>query len=519
MRTPIFTIFFASISALVTLTGCSSMRASDTQVDYLNARAKLSQASPAARPVGAPPSRAVLARAKSAPALPPEFEQQVTLNRGDITGIDDLARRLGRISGLPVRVSRDLEDFLAARKTTGRESARPTVINPTSSTLTFADEPAGVQFTYAGSKRGLFDAVAARLGGSWRFDHGVVVLYLTETRTFFIPALPASSTSKETSGGSDSASGPSGSAGAKSTLEVTSAQSIWSDIEKSIRVMLTPVGKVTTSPATGAVVVTDAPDSLDRVASFLEEQKRFLSRQVAMEVQVFNLTLSDEGSFGVDINLVTNYLARYGLSMQSSAGAAVAAPGSSALSLSVLDTATGSAVNWRGSSILLSALQQQGDISNMRTANLVSLNNHAVPLRVGRNVAYLAQSSVSSVAQVGTSTALTPGTISEGYTLSLLPTLLDDDRVMLQMTMNISQLRQLRSIVAGNTRVEAPETDEASTIQRAVIRSGETLLLAGFESDSKTSEQRTGLLSFGKSGGRGRTLLVVMVTPAISESR
>jgi len=149
----------------------------------------------------------------------------------------------------------------------------------------------------------------------------------------------------------------------------------------------------------------------------------------------------------------------------------------------------------------------------------VSLNNHAVPLRVGRNVAYLAQSSVSSVAQVGTSTALTPGTISEGYTLSLLPTLLDDDRVMLQMTMNISQLRQLRSIVAGNTRVEAPETDEASTIQRAVIRSGETLLLAGFESDSKTSEQRTGLLSFGKSGGRGRTLLVVMVTPAISESR
>lgn len=514
------TLLIFAASALVVASGCSSVRTSDSQVDYLNARGKLAAASPTARPPVA--ARAVLTKVKAPPALPAAFEEPVTLNRGDVAGIDDLARRLGRITGLPVRVARDLEDYVNGRRSAAggaAASARPTVINPNSNTLSFGDEPSGMQFSYHGSKRGLFDTVAARLGGYWRFDHGVVVLYLAETRSYFIPALPASSAAKDSSGGEAASSNGTNATGAKSSLEVTSTHSIWGDIEKSIRAMLSPTGKVTTSPATGSIVVTDTPEVQDRVAGFIDEQKRFLSRQVALEVSVFNITLNDEGSFGLDVNLMTNYLARFGLSMQSTAGTATAASGSSTMALSVLDTATGSAVNWRGSSVLLSALQQQGSISNLRTANLVTLNNHSVPLRVGRNVAYLAQSSVSSVAQVGTSTALTPGTISEGYTLSVLPTLLEDERVMLQLTMNISQLRQLRSIVAGNTRVEAPETDEASSIQRAVIRNGETLMLAGFEADTKSNSQRSGLLSFGTSGGRGRTLLVLMVTPAVSDTR
>jgi type IVB pilus formation R64 PilN family outer membrane protein len=503
IRTVLFSFIATGLSACTT-----APQSAESQVDYANTRAKMQAMTAPATPS----QRIAVSRVKSAPSLPADFEDTVTLNRGDISSLDDLARRLSRISGMPVRLSREVEEFVSSRKTGKSDINRPPIVNPNAQTISFADESSFFGMTYAGTKKGLFDAVAARLGCYWRFDKGTIQIYLTDTKTFFIPALPGSSSAKDTSKGSDGTS----SSGVRSELEVTSVHSIWGDLEKTVRSMITTSGRVVIAPANGAIIVTDTPDALERVGKFIDEQKRFLSRQVSLEVQVFNLTLSDESSFGIDLNLAMNHLNKYGISLTSSAGQSAAGGGSSAFSMSVLDTATGEASKWRGSSVILNALQGQGSVSNFRTANLVSLNNHAVPLRIGRTVGYLQQSSTSTTANVGTATALTPGTISEGYSLNLIPTILEDDQVMLQLTMNITQLRQLRSLISGTSKIEFPETEEANTIQRTIMRHGETLLLAGFEQDTKSASDNVGFFSVGTRGGRGRTLLVLLVTPSIN---
>jgi type IVB pilus formation R64 PilN family outer membrane protein len=513
----ITTFSFALTAVAVLLGGCAAQKRVDIEIDYASARAKLSAASPSAQNAGS--VRAIVTRQKNAVALPSEFDETVSLNRGDIPTLDDLTRRLTRITGLPVRLTREVEDYVAGRSARFRDTSRPPVINPNATAVSFTDDTTVYAMSYNGSKRGLFDAVSARLGCYWRYDKGSVQFFMTDTRTFFIPALPSSSNSKETSKATESAGGSAG--GVRSELEVTSTQSIWGELEKTVKSMLTSAGRVVISPANGSLVVTDTPDTLDRVSKYLDDQKRFLSRQVAMEVQVFNLTLSDEASVGVDINLAINHLNKYGITLQSGGSASASTNGSasSSFSLSVLDTATGDAAKFKGSSVIVSALQGQGSISNMRTANLVSLNNHAVPLRVGRTTGYLAQSTVSTTANVGSSTALTPGTIAEGYSLNLLPTILEDDAVLLQLTMNISQLRQLRAIVSGATQIEVPETEDSNTIQRTILKNGETLMLAGFEQDTKSANDTVGILSMGSRGARGRTLLVVLVTPAVSARR
>jgi type IVB pilus formation R64 PilN family outer membrane protein len=510
-------VLVLSLFATAVLAGCGTLNQSrkDTEIDYANTKGLMTRAGPAAPTSAAPTAKVVRVRAPVA-TLPAQFEETVTLSRGEIATLEDLMRRVGRVVEAPIRLTREVEDFIKAKSAGSQSSNRPPIVNATGSTLSLAEDTGIYAMSFSGSRRALLDVVASRLGVSWRYDKGVVVFFLTDTRTFFIPALPASSSSKDSSKPGSTTGSATNNGGATSELEVTSTQSIWSDIEKTIRSMLTSAGRVIVSPTSGSVVVTDMPDSLERVAKFVESQNKFLSRQVAMEVQVFNLTLSDDRSFGVDLNLASQHLARYGVSLSSGAGQALASGTSSAFAFSVLDTATGEAAKWRGSSLLLNALQTQGDISNMRTANLVSMNNHAVPLRIGRTTGYLAQSTVSTTANVGTSTSLSPGTIAEGYSLSLLPTILEDDAVLMQLTVNVSQLRQLRSIISGNAKIEVPETEDANTLQRVVLKNGETLMLAGFEQDTKSSADNIGLFGMGTKGARGRTLMVVLVTPKVS---
>ncbi len=510
-------VLAAAIAAV--LGGCAThTNRVDAEVEYANARAKFAQPKTQAGGSATQSSeRAIVRRIKALPSLPTEFDEQVTLSRGEIPSLDDLSRRLTRLSGFPVRLTREVEDYVASRnsKSASAQVARPPVINPNTNAVVINDEQSMFGMVYTGSKKGLFDAVAARLGCYWRWDKGAVQLYLTDTRAFYIPALPASTTSKESSKAAEN--GTANASGVRSDVEVTANQNFWVELERTVRSMLSGAGKVVIAPAAGSVIVTDTPDTLERVARLLDEQKKFLSRQVALDVQVFNLTLDDEQSFGVDVNLMTQALNRYGITLASNAGTANGnMTGSSAFSFSILETATGSMARWAGSSVVLNALKGQGTIANLRNANLVSLNNHSVPLRIGKTTTYLAQSSTATTANVGSSTSLQPGSISEGYALNLLPTIMDDDAIMLQLSMNITQLTRLRSISAGTTMIEAPETDEANTIQRAMIRSGETLMLAGFEQDHKAVSDTTGIFSVGTKRARGRTLLVVLVTPTVS---
>lgn len=495
--------------ALALLAGCAApaQRKAETETDYATARAKLQNSLGSQRP---PVNKTIVRRIVAANPLPAEFDETVTLSRGDIASAEDLTRRLFRIVGAPIRVTREVEDYLVDRTKRARDG-RPAVVNPAAGSVQFtSDDNSLYNMSFTGSKRGLIDAVAARIGCYWKWENGTVTLFMTDTKTFFMVALPGSTKATDTAKGSEVG-------GARSELEITSQQSVWDELGRTVKSMLTSFGRVVTSPTNGSIVVTDTPESLERVSKFVSEQNRFLSRQVFMEVQVFNLTLNDDSSMGVDLNLAFNHLNKYGIQLVSGGGGA--APNAGAFSLSVLDSATGDAAKFKGSSVIVNALQAQGNVSNHRTVNVVSLNNHAAPLRIGRTTGYLATSTIATTANVGSTSALQPGTVAEGYSINLTPTILEDSSVVLQLNLNISQLRQLRTVISGGARIELPETDDQSTIQRAILRSGETLMLAGFEQDSKTYSSNLGILGAGQKGGTSRTLLVILVTPTVSAPR
>lgn len=494
----------------------------------------------------------------SEPPLPPIFYQPATFDRS-IASLSELAERLTLRSGIPSRVNADAQNVAADAFRRGGRSApalrAPSGVPPlnmppgapgmpgdagaadsaraaATPKATFQVDPAGggVRITYAnGSFKGLLDTVAARFGVSWKYSDGVIQFFHTEARTFQINAVPGDSTftANVTSGaassggvsGGGSGGGGSGGANAGSAVSANNSQntgvasklSVYTGIESAIKVMLSPHGKVLASPATGAITVVDTPDSLDRIATYIDNENKALSRQIVINVTVLSVSLNKGEEYGIDWNLVYNGLnRRYGVkntfadSSTNAVGFSAAIMGNS---------------KFAGTDLMVKALSDQGKVRRQTTASVVTLNNQPVPVQVARQTTYLQSSQTSVVAQVGTTSSLIPGVVTSGFNMSILPHVLTNGTVMLQFSIDISTLRGISAITSGNNRIETPELDTRNFLQRVSMKSSETLVISGFEqTDENVGNRGVGtpknmLLGGGVKANSNKEVIVILVTP------
>jgi len=359
---------------------------------------------------------------------------------------------------------------------------------------------------------------------SWRVVDGGAQFYYTDTRAFQIRAIPGDASLSATVGNTAANDPSAGSGGSvsgstrnsQSATAVNSKLSVFDSIEKSVSTMLSAAGRVVSSPATGTISVTDTPDVLQRVARFIEDENAALSRQVMINVTVLAVSSSDLDDYGINWNLVYNNLSSsYGV-----ATTYAAQPGAGNFSAAILNTA---ASKFAGSTLMMSALSTQGKVRRETSASVATLNNQPVPVQVARQTAYLKSSSTTLTANVGSSTTLEPGTVTSGFNMSILPHVLTNGTVMLQFGTDISALRSIRTVSSGGsssaTSIETPEVDTRNFLQRVAMKSGDTLVISGFEqTDANLNRKGVGNPGFfGLGGGlqatRDKEVIVILVTP------
>jgi type II secretory pathway component GspD/PulD (secretin) len=100
---------------------------------------------------------------------------------------------------------------------------------------------------------------------------------------------------------------------------------------------------------------------------------------------------------------------------------------------------------------------------------------------------------------------------------------LSDGTVMLQFSTDISSLRGIRTVTSGDrsstTSIETPEVDTRNFLQRVAMKSGETLVVSGFEqTDANVDRRGVGQPGFFPLGGgmtasAGKEMIVILVTP------
>lgn len=470
---------------------------------------------------------------KSDESLPSLFKIKISYN--DCCTLNEIVEGISKKSGIRILITRDAQDFLAGRLTQASTSAMATTASSTLSqpppTLPGSTvggvSPSGpanpVMVNYSGTIDGLLDNLTSKLGLSWKYSDGVVKIYYLDTRTFTLYGVLADSQVKANVGGatggstatssSTSTSSSSASSSVSSqTTQVSSSSSIMTSAENAIKAMLSPLGQVFVSPATGTVVVTDTAQVLDVVESYINSENNTMTKQVAIQVDVLSVTQSGDQQLGIDWSLVYETLKK-SITVSSLFPTANA----NTLAASIIDTNS----HWNGSQVLLKALETQGRVSLQTSSSVTTLNNQPVPVQVATQVGFIESITTTVTPNVGTSTQIVPGKITSGFSMNLLPHVLPNDDILLQFAIDLSSSLKIKSITSGNATVQIPEIDVRNFLQRVSLRSGQTLVLSGFEQTSNNIESSgtlspdNWLLGGGNRANRKRDILVVTITPVI----
>ncbi|WP_313025484.1 PilN family type IVB pilus formation outer membrane protein [Pseudomonas lopnurensis] len=562
-------IRLALATVVLTLSGCSAQRIDESVSRAEHGGASAQQYASLLRNQRAEPARETVrftdkAWVSTQPLvtkrkLPPTLDQGIAYRPSSAVTIAEVAQHITTETGLPVVVAPDAINpsiLNSAAPSAGQGEGAPPAVAPTNPDSMVGLFPAGAigamgggsslgvpntirNLKFAGTVSGLLNQATARLGLSWHYDpelRGVRVSYF-DTRTFDVWSFGddqviestvksglLTSTGSGSTGDTSSSSGASGESGSSQSTTVTITTSLLGDIESNVRAMLStqPPGRMFLSRTTGSLTVSDRPDVLDRVEAYLKGINHSITRQIAFNVTVVEFALTDRDQLAVNWSAVYESISNnFGFSLANSvAGISTEAVSGS---LGILDTSDSP---WAGSEAVIQALAQQGRILSIRHPSVTTLNLQPAPIQIGNVQSYIASSSTTTTASVGSSTALNPATITSGFNMMLLPKVIetpgpDPDNLLLMINLSMSSRPTFTTFTSNDSSVQTADYDTKNAAPKVRLRSGQTLILTGFE-ENRENTNLSGVGSarfFGLGGGRTRTsehsVLVVLVTPVV----
>ncbi|WP_377159619.1 hypothetical protein [Pseudidiomarina halophila] len=245
----------------------------------------------------------------------------------------------------------------------------------------------------------------------------------------------------------------------------------------------------------------------------MRQQNERLTRQVAIEVQIIEVSFSDDDQLAVDWQALA----------QTAGGNAVLGLGSGALG--ELSGELGGQLFWQrqsgrtaGSELFIEALQQQGLVRINNQPRLLSLNNQVAKIALQDNATYLAAASTTSTVNVGATTNLQPGLVTTGFELYVLPSIRDNE-VILQLSTELSDLLRIDEVRSGEQLIQTPHTNRKQFFMQAVVGDGQTLLLSGLRNDRQQLTEQKSWLSFLLGGKQlqqqQQSETLVLLTPTI----
>lgn len=445
-----------------------------------------------------------------------ETKDGITLVSNRPISLYEIGDMINKITSLKVRYSSDIEE--KALSVAEKNKPDPNTIN-----ADWAD-PSMMLVSYKGPLSGLLDEISSRFGVWWKYEKNQIYFYKYETKTFIVYSLPTKPSLEVNMGGSAEGGSGSSSASLKSSAELE----LWGNIEKAVTSMIGGDSKLTVDPANGTVSLTGTPIEIQRVAKYINEQNARLSRQVAISVKVLQVTISDSDQYG--LNLVAAYTnGKNSISISSADGL------SDEIKKNI--DMTIAPEHWNITSFI-QALSQKNNTTLVTSGTVTTLNNKPAPIQVTRKENYISEITKTNSGSSDTGTDYDVSTETEeietGFTLDVLPRILEHGRLLLMFNLTLSDLISLEKVYL-TTSDEAGKADSGQYIQNPIIetrgftqevamKSGESLILSGYERVENQAD-KTGVGSADNSllGGtaiakKDRSILVIILTPVVLES-
>lgn len=446
--------------------------------------------------------------------LPAKFGQpnSLVVTFEDALTLDQLRIQLQRVTGIRFLVER------AAEGGAGQDG--DLLFLPSD-----GREVTGGRVVWQGRLEDLLNQVADTYDASWEYDDGVVTIYQEITKTFVLHSL-AQQIGIEGSLEVGQDSGTSSASLPEINIERSQEANIWDEVSDTIQTIIGGRGRFALSPSTGTITVSGPPKVVRRVETYLNEQNALRLRRIAVAIKVLSLDVTNDFSFGADFTSAfsmpfSERAIQFNLQQPSPDGDGnTLLNGLSAGILSGAESAT-------TPENIVSTIQASKDVNSVSIANsgaVVTISDHPAPLQIGTQQNFIEQVSSSSGGEGIAGVSLSPGVITTGLTFNVLPRVIDNNRILLRLDVALTELVNIESFSAGAddtaTVIQLPEIDTIGFLQNSILTSGETLVLAGFETNTQgTTEQGTptGILGFGNtvSTNDSREVTVLLIRAEI----
>lgn len=400
-----------------------------------------------------------------------------------------------------------------------------------------------VPLKYSGSLSGLLNYLSNRYSVYWRYKDGVISFFTKETRIFTIYALPTTSTMQASLSGATMGEGGGGTS--SSNLRVNAELDVWSSIEEGVKQVVAENGQLSFSKTAGTISVTASPYIVRKVAAYVANWNEKLSRQVAITVRILQVTISDDNNYGLSLNAIFD---NGNISATFSTAATLGTSGLLSMALIKPDS------KFKPEAII-QAFSTQGKTRLVTSSTVTTLNNKLAPIQISTSQGYVKEITVTTTGSgedKSSEVQMDTDDLSYGFTMEVLPRILDHGRLILLFNLSITDLLELKNFTAGSNdkgsndsssetegdssegedddnesemkTVQLPTMRNRGFVQEIAMRSGQTLVLTGFEDiNESTKSAGVGKAKMGILGGQAvtamvRNVLVILVTPEVLQS-
>ena len=427
-------------------------------------------------------------RASDPPTAPlPELQKTIDMQIVDQLPLEEVGRLLAAQTGITITVDDDIRG------------------------TTLAD------MSWRGTAAGALDYLATRLGFRWRVRDGRVQIYYTDHQSWTIYAPVVSAQWQATVGLSGQVRGGSGGSDLQAKDQVVISMDtadFWNQLEATITALLSPAGRSTLNRQTGELNVVDTPAALSRVDEWVIGTNREMTAQVLINVELYEIDRSADAIAGFNFD-----------------GIFQEAIGNRAVSVEFGSDDTGSLVGLKltrsenepadtsNLSLILREAAAGSQVAKLTSTVLRGMNGHPIPVFFGDETSYLERRDV--VNEDGLTTVrLVPGKLQDGIALNILPRILrDTDRLSLNITVRTTRIKGISRFPAdagpNDPVIQLPDLESRSVLLPVLLRSGETLFVAGLDTSRTNDSSSSGIFSRHSKAETRRSSLVLLITPRI----
>lgn len=221
-------------------------------------------------------------------------------------------------------------------------------------------------------------------------------------------------------------------------------------------------------PTTGLITVTGTKKQLKVVSSYINKVQKSLTKEVLIDVNIYSVDLTKSHQTGIDWS---------DMSLNLNAQNIPARMSNLFGSTSIFNTATFNLVGF------LNFLAQNGNVNTISNPKIVTLNNQKAVISVGDTIYYKYPSQVTYDQNGNPITQYTIDSRFVGVVLDITPQISDDGKIILSIEPRISSFKDITQL---QTRDMPPDTTDDSLLSIVRIKDGQTLVLGGLISNTKS---------------------------------